>query len=198
MKGSLSSFVRRAVAGLKGWAVLAVLLLSSCASMKTGVHFDEQYDFAGMKTFTWLSDEPAVIPPDADPGNSPLLHRYIKEAIRDTFEEGGFRWVEDRADADFLVGYLIGSRDRIASSTYSEVYQGRSWFPDEPGTYMSTEAADHQVFRESTLSVDVFAAATQQPIWHGWATRTITDADRSAPRAPVREAISQILAPFPP
>jgi len=53
------------------------------------------------------------------------------------------------------------------------------------------------VYREGTLSIDVFDAHTHRPVWHGWAKKELTREDQEHSEAPIRAAVAAVLAAFP-
>jgi len=48
------------------------------------------------------------------------------------------------------------------------------------------------------LSIDMFDVQRRQPLWHGWAVKPISNADRANPSPVIKEVIETILAQFPP
>jgi hypothetical protein len=58
-------------------------------------------------------------------------------------------------------------------------------------------AACLRVYREGTLSIEIFDGATRQPVWHGRARKEITGADESDPQPVIRKAVAAILGKFP-
>jgi hypothetical protein len=57
---------------------------------------------------------------------------------------------------------------------------------------------DVRVYRQGTLSIDIFDAHSHEPVWHGRGTKELTHADLEHPRAPIRGAVRAILYEFPP
>ena len=58
-------------------AVLVAISLASCASIRTGSHFDETTNFDAYQTFTWISEDP-FIPAPTTIVFSPLTHSKIQ------------------------------------------------------------------------------------------------------------------------
>jgi hypothetical protein len=53
-------------------------------------------------------------------------------------------------------------------------------------------------YQEGQLAIDLLDVAQARPVWHGTVSRLITEAERLAPDAAVREAVAAILEHFPP
>jgi hypothetical protein len=66
---------------------------------------------------------------------------------------------------------------------------GRTYFGDE---------VDVDTYREGTLAIDVFDGKSHQPVWHGWATKRITEADIRGAAEQIPIAVTAILESFPP
>lgn len=172
---------------------LAVLGLAGCASTPLDVGSEQhpQADLTGYRSFVWISEDPLIRPSrDASPV-SPLTARLIREAIERELSSKGFNRVADGSSADFVVAFTVGARDRIDADSYPEPYRG-NWLWRWEGRYV-----DLRTYREGTLSIDVFDGKSRQPVWHGWARKTITQADSSDPDPVIRRAVARILEKFP-
>ena len=53
-------------------------------------------------------------------------------------------------------------------------------------------------YTEGMLAVDVFDVEERRPVWHGVATKRISESDRDEIEATVKAAVDAILAGFPP
>ena len=53
-------------------------------------------------------------------------------------------------------------------------------------------------YREGTLAIDVFDGRTHRPVWHGGAQKELTRKDLEQCAEPINEAVSSVLAKFPP
>jgi hypothetical protein len=105
----------------------------------------------------------------------------------------GYGYVADPDKADFVIGFGVGAADDARIDSYPMRYRGTwHWSP----VYTRDVHLHHYV--EGRLTVDVFDVVTEQPAWHGWSTRNIIAADPNASRALLREALTAILARFPP
>jgi hypothetical protein len=58
--------------------------------------------------------------------------------------------------------------------------------------------ADVSTYREGTLAIDVFDGRTNQPVWHGWASKRITERDIANAAEQIPVAVAAILESFPP
>jgi hypothetical protein len=176
-------------------AAACVTLLGGCATT-LNAHFDHDasQDFSAYRTFAWIADQPMIAPPDDVARVSPLNRRRIEEAIEKALSEKGFQKVSDRAAADFVVSYSVGARDRIDAHSfpapYADVWHwGRHYYGHD---------VDVDVYREGTLAIDVFDTRTHQPVWHGWASRRITEYDVRHAAEQIPPAVVSILSNFPP
>lgn len=180
------------------FVIILLVTASACSSISTGAHYDETVDMSGYRSFSWIDRDPALPNPGSDPADSPLLNTYVTRAIKQTLETKGFDYTPDRTEADFVVAYTIGSRDRITADTYPDGYRGGYWGWHVYGPYYGVRHVQHRMYTQGTLSVDVFDAQSKTPVWHGWATKSISDKDRNAPSEPITQAIEKLLGDFPP
>lgn len=174
--------------------LLGLLALSGCATVDTGAHYDETNDFGAYETFSWVDDDPYV----RDDGTrvSPLSQRKIEEAIRSELQRLGYTYVEDRNDADFAIAYTVGTRERIRPDHYPTHFRGPWGWHVPFSRYHVHEYRPHSYTR-GTLGVDVFDGESGQPVWHGWAEKTITESDREDPSEAIRESVAKLFEEFP-
>ena len=123
----------------------------------------------------------------------PLLLRRVRETIERDLVAKGYRRVDERADADFVVGFGIASQERLTPR--SQVSVGIGSFGRHGGWAVSAPVAS-QSQTEGTLSIDIFDGESEQPVWHGSATKPISPSTDRA--VLVNDVVGAILAGFPP
>jgi len=178
-------------------ALLLGALLTGCATIRTGSHQDESISFGQYRTFAWIADDPLILGAGEQSPISPLTQRKIVQAIEGELSNRGFTHSADANQADFVVAYSVGTRERIDATSYPSGYRG-AWGWHLHGRYYYTTEVVHRTYTEGTLSVDIFDGNTKQPIWHGWATKTILTSDRENPSPAIEKAVEGIIARFPP
>jgi hypothetical protein len=170
---------------------LALTVLAGCSTTLAKHDFNPAIDFDSYKTFAWVSPHPLVAAPV---GTNPQLEDQIEQVARDLLMAKGYRIVDSAEQADFVVGFGLGATDKIRIDSYPAGYRG-AWH--WPGGASSQEINVRQ-FIEGRLTVDIFDVATHQPAWHGWATKNITAKVAADSRPAIRDALTAILAHFPP
>lgn len=185
--------VRHSFAGF----LLLGLSLSGCATIQSGSHYDEAASFAGYRSFSWIADDPMIVGIGESPSVSPLTQKKIVDAIAGELTRKGFIYRADRGAADFVLSYTVGTRERIEATSYPSAYRG-AWGWHLYGRYYYETEVVHRMYTEGTLGVDVFDGKTKQPVWHGWATKTISTSDRQDPSPAIEKAVTALFAEFPP
>lgn len=175
--------------------LLAAVSLSACATIRTGSHYDETTDFAAYRTFAWIDDIP-YITEESSVRVSPLTLQKIQAAIQSELERMGYTYVPNRDEADFIIAYTIGTRDKIRVSSYPIDYPG-NWGWHVRGSYFHIREISAHTYSEGTLGVDIFDGASNKPVWHGWAEKTISRADREDPEPVIREGVARLFENFP-
>ncbi len=176
--------------------LLGTLTLSSCVSIRANSDFYAEADFSRFRQYTWLGDMPFLIPAGYDIAVSPLNQRRIKEAIESELAVKGFALAEDSNRADFAISVTVGARDRISIETYPFRYRG-DWGWRRFGIYYGQQV-DTLMYQEGILAIDIFDQGTNQPVWHGWAEKRITNSDRVDAGVQIQTAVKAILRDFPP
>jgi len=134
----------------------------------------------------------------ASPRN-PLVTQRARDAIQAELTRRGFSLVSNAAAADFVVDFTIGSRERVDIESYPAPYAGPYWgYPGWWGYRYWGSEVDARQYREGTLSIDIFDAHTHKPVWHGWATKELTQSDIEHSETPIRAAVKSVLSTFPP
>jgi uncharacterized protein DUF4136 len=173
----------------------AAMLLTGCAAtLKAHSDHDASQNFSAYRTFSWMADQPMIAPPEELARVSPLNRRRIEQAIENDLAAKGFQKTTDREAADFVVSYTVGARDRIDVSSFPSAYGG----PWRWGWPYFGHDVDVTMYREGTLAIDIFDARTHQPVWHGWATKRISDHDVKHAAEQIPPAVTTIMQNFPP
>ena len=175
------------------WIAAIAVTLSACTSMTVESDYDPGTDFSNYKTFAFISDKPLLMAQTAP--ISPLFEGRAMNAAQAALTAKGFTFVEDRKDADFVVSFTMGARDKIRVNNYPVHYRGPT--PWEWGAPYHTEV-DVRNYTEGTLAIDIFDVQARSPVWHGWAVRTISTADRRNPTPIINYVVAKILDDFPP
>ncbi len=179
--------------------LLAFLLLPTvlgCSSLiSVKVAYDPSVEFADYETFAMAQPNKAV-PTDAD--SDPFVHRRLRQLAFEQFSERGYV-PASKKEADFVVYVLTGSRQRWGTMPGS--YMGGPYFAGRygygypgwgPGWGFGFSTA--RVVDENLIVVDLVDPRENTVLWRGKGVvrgSSLDDKD-------LREAISGILARFPP
>lgn len=174
---------------------LCYLAIVACATIRTGTHYDETVDFSSYKTFAWIDEQPHIAPSSSIPVSA-LALEHLHTAIRSELTGKGYTFVEDRDEADFVVAFTIGTRDRIVVDSYPPEYRG-SWGWHVPYSQFEYREVGTHTYTSGTLGVDIFDNESGRPVWHGWAEKTITTNDRDDPRPTIQDGIARLFQDFP-
>lgn len=174
--------------------LLPCLLVASCATIKAGSDHYAGADFSKFHSYAWVADSPLIRSESRRVEISPLTVRRVEDAIERELGARSFEHAENRDAADFAIAFTIGARDTITIADYPPYYR-TPWSWDAPYYGQNIDPA---MYTEGTLAIDIFDNATQQPVWHGWATKTIRGSDIDDPEPTINAAVAAILADFPP
>lgn len=173
--------------------VLMALLTAACATVKTGVDYDEGVDFSQYRTAAWAGDE--VVVSRMSEAVSPLTTKRIKMAIEAELVRRGIEFQRTGEGAGLSVIAVVGAREKLDRKIYPIRHHGDgNWC----GTTCYEPDYVSRTYTEGTLSVDLFDAASDEPIWHGWAKKSITNADRENPKRGIEDAVAKMFDGFPP
>lgn len=181
--------------------IACFILLSvsaGCQSARTVFDYDDQVDFGRYQTFSWISENPLSFH-EMDSHTSTLLEQQLIEAAQKNLAGKGLRFVENPTDADLLVSFTVGSRERIIARDYydphldsyygSYNYGGRSYWADNSQLL--------RVTREGQVCVDVFDRELERPVWHGTSLEKIKTPDMQYWRDNVDRIVTLIIAGYP-
>lgn len=182
---------------------MATLLISGCAStFEASYDHDPAINFSSYQTFAWISKNPMKVGQSVGAVN-PLLEPRISSALEKALVAKGYKYVIEPKNADFVVSFTVGSREEIRvdsypsmSAGYGTAYPGHwGWGSRYYGGGMETQVRQ---YTEGMLAVDIFDVKDRRPVWHGVATKRISEADRDDAAATIQAAVDAILAGFPP
>ncbi len=179
-------------------ATLLSIYLGGCASgFKATYDYDPAQDFSGYKTYGWISEHPMIVG-STDRIPSPLLEQRIMVAVEEGMAAKGFTKADDAESADFSLSFTIGSRKEVRVDSYPSTYgYGRGWGWGGPYYGMPMETTVRE-YNKGMLAIDVFDVSQHRPVFHGVATKSITDSDRKQLDETVKAAVDAILKGFPP
>lgn len=161
--------------------VVALTMLSGCATVPIAYDYDHDYTFRSVKYFAWL---------DAPPSEQSIIQRnnavarQIVGKVNGRLLARGFEEVPVDS-ADFLLAFHVGSKSRITVSETGYYYM--EW---------GSRFHDYQ-YHDGTLVLDVIDPESRRLVWRGWSTG-IVQLDRQSLQDDVDRAIEKLIANFPP
>jgi hypothetical protein len=168
--------------------MVAVLVLAACTTTTTP-HIASDYErsaqFSTFHTFTLIARPQASI-------QSALVEQRTYDAIRAELTNKGFTYVPDPAQADFAVDFSVGSQERLDAKSYPTNFVSR-WYPGAWGN-----EAYVRWYQQGALAIVVFDVRRRRAIWHGMAEKELSRSDIGHSERPIREAVTAVLANFPP
>jgi hypothetical protein len=173
--------------------LLAAALVASACQAPIHAQSDRAAEsaFDRYASYAWLTDQPMIRPQVGAVGRSalmsPFLDRDVREAVERNLAAKGYRKARDPREADLVVAFSVGERDRLETQPAS----GRIGF--------RLGATDVRSYTEGALAVYFFDRATRQAVWYGWATGKLPGQRATSRRNEiVNQAADAILASFPP
>lgn len=182
---------------LTTFAAVLTLFIAGCATISSGSHINETADFSNYRTYAWAFDSPFVRGEvNSDIPISALTQTKIESAIELELANKGFTKTTYSTEADLLISYTVGTREKLVRERYPNYYRGDWAGHVNHGYYYGTEVVEHS-YTKGTLGVDVFDKESGEPVWHGWAEKTITSDDRQDPTDSISNGVRLLLENFP-
>ncbi len=157
-------------------AIACTLSVASLAAAQTvNVDYDRDVDFAKFKTYAWVQGQPAP---------NPLVDKRIRNAVDAQLQAKG--WVRNPSAPDAVVVYYAAvDAQRELEGTGG----GPRW------TNFGTLRVD--LILTGQLVVDVYDVSTQELVWRGSASDTVTDSTEKNEKR-MNEAVAKLFKQFPP
>jgi hypothetical protein len=179
-----------------GWAFLAILMLTSCATLNVTTDYDKTADFSQYKTFAFhqLTDKSGSV--------SDLNKNRILRAIKAELLKKGFTENKDNPDLMVNVSTILEDKKSVIAHTdyygYGGVYRPYGWGVGYAGfAPPSTTTFNVYEYKDGSLIIDLIDAAKKQLVWQGTGNKEI-DKPSSDPDTAINEAVTKIMAGFPP
>lgn len=185
------------------------IALSGCASSgKVFSDFDLNQNFTQYKTFSWFGEMPGLV--SGTYPVSALTKSRMKESIQAELEARGFGFTEKAADADFLVSFTLGARDKIATRHHTEykvnpnawrwgrAYYPHYYYPNYNRDLIPVTTERTYQFTEGSIAIDIFDAADKRPVWHSSASKRLSRKELSGSQDQQADTVQLLLEGFPP
>jgi hypothetical protein len=133
---------------------------------------------------------------------NPLNEARLRDAIAANLQTAGLP-VVDAPKAQCLIGYGIGMERQVDAvypddwgygPGYGPGYWGRGW---GPGWGWGWGWGAPYVYHQSFITVDLYDAASKQPIWHASAEQSLNGLTGDAASQRIRAAVNAIFVKFP-
>lgn len=173
---------------MKKLIFFAVVILSSCSSVKVAYDYDKQVDFTKYKTY-------AFTPESQNLGVDQLNRDRIIKAVEAELAAKGFTKSEN---PDVLIDVHITAKKRteaVANTSGGYGRYGRYGY----GGGFSTTTVDYNEYLDGTLLINMVDKSTEKIAWQGRGTKTL-DEDASAAKreSNINYAVKQIFTNYPP
>ena len=161
---------------------LFMLVLSCAASVSVKHDYDPQYDFAALKTYSWLSVQ-------APAQASELRVKRFQSAIDRQLETKGMQMVSE--NPDFMIALHGFTTTKVNVTDYGYNY-GRYWS-------MGSRNIDVSTYKEGTIFLDFVDSKSKELVWRSSATSVVEpDLSVEEQEQKFNMAGEKMLAEFPP
>lgn len=185
---------------MKKYIAIVLFLCVSCATVNITYDFDQEANFAVIRTYDWL-------PLPEKPYDNELTIKRIKYAVNRELQAKGLRATQEKPD--ILLAIRGGKEKRVETQEWGYGYDDRdsyyyNWGPHHPWGYREPSGRDRFEYRRGTdtyeyevgtLILDFIDSEKKELIWRGTASGVI-DPGNTAEQ--INEVVRKILVNFPP
>ena len=178
---------------------IALLVFSSCSSVKFTADYDGDVDFTKFKTLSyygWTEESDKIL--------NKFEKERIEKAFGDEFEKRGFTLAE--RDGDIIVSLFIVVDQKKGATAYTNHYGGGGPYGYYGGYgygagwgwgmgYSSTSYSEYDYY-VGTLVCDIFDSKTKKLIWQGVVTGEIDDNPKTRERNTPR-VVKELMKKYP-
>ena len=162
---------------------LVAISIMSCSSVTVNSDYDQDYNFAKLKTFGFLK-----IPADA--GIDQLDAKRFSDAVKKVMGDKGYTISEE---ADFGVAIHFGTQTKTQIDSYGYTY-AYAYGLRGPGGGVQVWQYD-----VGTLVIDFIDIAENELIWRGSGTKILADNPSVDEKTKnINDGVAKILSQFPP
>lgn len=162
--------------------VAAATLASSAFAVDARSDYDDNVEFAALKTYRWVEGSSAAVA---------AVQQRIEAAVRAQLEARGLSEDAEAPDLWVVTHTATEGRARVDAQKYGYGYRWRSWGPT------SVNFRDLEV---GTLVVDLVDPATKELVWRGIASDTISPKAKKLEKSEknIFKAAEKLFEDFPP
>jgi hypothetical protein len=197
-----------ATLSMKLGLILSAIFIAACASSPPtpDIDYKHDYDFSRIKTFSYLSNSGEASGNSARALLSDMEINRINDAISDTMELKGYKFVKDAFQADVLVTWHLIAQDKTDVRTYNTgpsyggAYGGYRGY-NRSAFYNCWNCNNTQVrvtnYTMGTFIVDVVDPTLNQSVWRA-VIQSKLKAKVNQDQQAYNAAAGRIFASFPP
>jgi hypothetical protein len=175
--------------------ILVYAVIAGCSGITVSQDYDQQTDFASLKTYAWKKGPEAAYDDMAE--LSPLVAARIRNAIERELEAKDITYSE--TSADFLVDYNLKVESRISSSNVQTSIGFGTGGYRSFGAIGISSAPDIRQYDEGTLYIDFYASDNNKLVWRGISSQAIDKhADPDTLTEQINLNVQKILEQYPP
>jgi len=162
--------------------LLLAVTVAGCSSISANYDYDTDADFSRLRKYGWHAPKKVGDLTDID-------RKRIRAVV--TEELGAKGMVFDEHAADFRIAMHGGTKTRVRVIDSGYRYSSGPWW--------GGHGVDVYQYEEGTLILDIVDAKSNELIWRGTATGVVNpDATPEQKEKQIREAVTKVLAHFPP
>jgi hypothetical protein len=173
------------------------LSLAACTSLPVTTDANPNMSVSNCHTYAFANEHVANSDHPAAYGN-PLNAERLRVAVASNLAAKGIQ-PADRATAECVVGYAIGSRQ-----VFNDYYAGwggwgyGGWGYGRRGGFYGGWGWDGPYVNDETrIAVDVFDSKTRTPIWHASVSQSVSNLTGPNAEAKISQGTAAIFAKFP-
>lgn len=153
---------------------IALAALVGCASAHVTSDWDRNARFGSYHSYAWMET-----PRMQAMQHATLFDRRLRSAVEAELAAKGFRKSESGDEADVLLVYDAGMREKL----------------DVQSRGVAGQRLDVREYREGSLVIDVVDATTMSLVWRGTADAEIRGPDQSGEK--ITKAVQKMFGRFP-
>jgi hypothetical protein len=157
------------------FAALACLMPLVASAQKVDVDYDKAVDFSKARTYSWQPGQPVA---------NPLIHKRIISAIDRQLAAKGWTKVESSPNAVLVYQAAVDEQRELTA-----------WGSGPRWSGFGTARVEKILVGQ--LVVDIYDASSEQLMWRGFVSDTVTDSTEKNDRK-LNDAVAKLFKRFPP